>query len=162
MYIKCSSELQKDLILETYTDFTQLPHLSSPLFSSLSKMETPTSIPNRQWTSSLNGISNLTLVQITIPLPGPNEILVRINAVSLNFKDGEIVQGQFNHHKAVSLPEAIVPCSDAAGEIWEVGNGVTRWKRGDRVLALPYPEYRTGRITEEMLRGGIGSSGRGE
>lgn len=78
------------------------------------------------------------------------------------FKDGETVGGQFNHHKAVSLPEAIIPCSNAAGEIWEVAEGMTKWKSCDKVLALPYPEYRTGRITEEMLGSGVGSSRKGE
>lgn len=118
-------------------------------------------IQSRQWESSLNGISNLTLVQKAIPLPGPDEVLLRINAVSLNYKDGETIEGQFNHHAAISLPGTIVPCGDAAGEIWEVGKGITRWKKGDRVLSLPYPEYKTGRITEEMLKKGIGSEGKG-
>ncbi|KAF8856993.1 quinone reductase [Acephala macrosclerotiorum] len=103
-------------------------------------MTLPTPIPSRQWQPSLNGISNLTLVQTFIPLTALGEILVRINAVSLNFKDGKTIEGQLKHHKAISLPEAIVPCSDAAGEVWEAGEGVTRWKKGDRVLASPYPE----------------------
>ncbi|KUJ24001.1 quinone reductase [Mollisia scopiformis] len=121
----------------------------------------PPTIPNRQWTSHLNGISNLTLTQTTTSHPATNEVLVRITAISLNYKDGETISGQFNHHAAVSLPSTIVPCSDAAGQVWEVGDGVTRWKKGDRVLALPYLEYKTGRITQEMLGSGIGSSGKG-
>jgi NADPH:quinone reductase-like Zn-dependent oxidoreductase len=120
------------------------------------------SIITRQWESSLDGISNLKLVTTTTPLPGPGEVLVKINAISLNYKDGETIEGLFNHHKAIEMPQTIVPCGDAAGEISHVGEGVTKWKKGDRVLSLPYPDYLTGKVTQEMLKTGIGSSGKGE
>lgn len=116
---------------------------------------------SRQWESSLDGISRMKLVSIAIPLPGPREVLVKIKAVSLNYKDGETVEGLFNHHKAIEMPDTIVPCGDAAGEIFLLGEGVTRWKKGDRVLSLPYPDYLTGKITQQMLKTGIGSSGKG-
>jgi NADPH:quinone reductase-like Zn-dependent oxidoreductase len=121
----------------------------------------PDTIKSRQWESALDGISNLKLIAAEIPLPGPGEVLVRINSVSLNYKDGETIEGQFKHHKAIELPETIVPCGDAAGGIWAAGEGVTRWKKGDRVLSIPYPAYKTGKITQEMLKSGIGGSGKG-
>ena len=70
---------------------------------------------------------------------------MKIKSASLNYRDGETIEGQFNHHKAVELPETIVPCADAAGQIFEVGEGATKWKKGDRVLSVSYPDYLTGR-----------------
>jgi NADPH:quinone reductase-like Zn-dependent oxidoreductase len=119
-------------------------------------------IKSRQWESALDGISSLKLFTAEVPLPGPGEVLVRINSVSLNYKDGETIEGQFKHHKAIELPETIVPCGDAAGEVWIVEEGVTRWKKGDRVLSIPYPAYKTGKITQEMLKSGIGGTGKGK
>lgn len=118
-------------------------------------------ISSRQWQSSLDGISNLALTTTTIPFPSAGEVLVKINSVSLNYKDGETISGLFNHHSAVSIPRTIIPCADSAGSILEIGEGVTKWKTGDRVLSVSYPEYLTGKITEEMLGDGIGSSGKG-
>lgn len=87
---------------------------------------------------------------------------MKINSVSLNFKDGETIAGAFKHHKALDVHNTIVPCGDAAGEIKIVGEGVTLWKEGDRVLSIPYPDYLTGRVTLEHLKNSIGSSGNGE
>jgi hypothetical protein len=84
----------------------------------------------------------------------------KINLVSLNYKDGETIEGQFNHHKAVELPQTIVPRADAAGEVLEIG-GVTTWKKEDRVLSVSCLEYLTGKIKQEQLRDGIESSGKG-
>ena len=119
------------------------------------------SISSRQWESVLDGISNLKLTTTNIPYPSAKEVLVKISSVSLNYKDGETVEGLFNHHSAVSLPQTIIPCADAAGEILEIGERVTKWEKGDRVLSVSYPEYLTGKITQEQLRDGIGSSGKG-
>lgn len=118
-------------------------------------------IKSRQWESSLDGISNLKLALKDMSLPGAGDVLVQINSVSLNYKDGETIEGLFKHHKAIQMPETIVPCGDAAGEILHVGEGVTRWKKGDRVLSIPYPAYKTGKITQEMLKSGIGGTGKG-
>lgn len=109
-----------------------------------------------------NGNPNLTLVSNEVPLPGPGEVLVKINSVSLNYKDGETIEGQFKHHKAIEMHKTIVPCGDAAGEIWAVGDGVMRWKKGDRVLSTPYPTYKTGKITQKMLSSGISGTGKGK
>jgi NADPH:quinone reductase-like Zn-dependent oxidoreductase len=117
--------------------------------------------PSRQWESSLNGISNLKLTSKAIPLPGPGEVLVKIHTVSLNYKDGETIEGLFNHH-AVKTAKTIVPCGDAAGVVKYVGEGVRRWKEGNRVLSIPYPDYLTGRVTQDNLRNSMGTSGEGK
>ncbi|RDW64150.1 quinone reductase [Coleophoma crateriformis] len=127
-------------------------------------MATPSDLSNQQWTSNLTGTSSLSLRTVPLSLPsclGPNEVLVKIHSVSLNFKDAETVNGQFNHHKSISLPEEIIPCSDAAGSIFRIGAKVTRWQVGDRVMSVGVPDFWSGVLTEELLRGGIGASGKG-
>jgi NADPH:quinone reductase-like Zn-dependent oxidoreductase len=121
----------------------------------------PQEVMSRQWQSAMDGIENLKCVSVAVPMPGPGEILVKINSVSLNFKDGEVLNGQFKHHKAISLPQVVVPCNDAAGIVSQVGAGVTGWKKGDRVVAVPQPEYLTAPIRSEYLKTGIGGSGKG-
>src|SRR5262245_56138336 len=65
------------------------------------------------------------------PRPGAGEVLVRIRAASLNYRDLLIARGQYSR----SLPLPLIPLSDGAGEVVEVGPGVTRFRPGDRVAA---------------------------
>jgi NADPH:quinone reductase-like Zn-dependent oxidoreductase len=97
----------------------------------------------------MDGISNLKCVSPEVPRPRPGEILVKINSVSLNFKDGEVLNGQFKHYKSISLPDIVVPCNDTAGIVFEVGSGVAKWKNGDHIMALAQPDYRTVPIKAE-------------
>lgn len=75
------------------------------------------------------GIENLKLVERPIPEPRRGEVVVRVRAAALNYRDVEIVQGTY--HTRFELP--LIPLSDGAGEIAAVGEGVTRFKLGDRV-----------------------------
>jgi len=65
------------------------------------------------------------------PKPGPREVLIRVRATSLNYRDHMVVVGQY-FGGAVSRDT--VPLSDGAGEVVSTGPGVTRFKPGDRVL----------------------------
>lgn len=64
------------------------------------------------------------------PKPGPLEVLVRLRAAALNYRDHAIVTGAYHTH----LTKPTIPCSDGAGEVTAVGPGVTRFKVGDRVV----------------------------
>lgn len=75
------------------------------------------------------GLENLTLTERPDPKPGPGEVLVKVRAVSINYRDLLLVQGFYNPKQ----PLPIVPFSDGAGEVLEVGEGVTRFTKGDRV-----------------------------
>jgi len=66
------------------------------------------------------------------PEPGPGEVLVRMRAVSLNFRDLAIVDGQYIRGP---LTQDTIPMSDGAGEIEAVGAGVSELAIGDRVVA---------------------------
>ena len=73
------------------------------------------------------GFENLKLVTRDVPKAGPGEIIVRLKAASLNYRDLATVA-----YMGGKVP--FVPLSCGAGEVTEVGAGVTRFKSGDRVL----------------------------
>jgi NADPH:quinone reductase-like Zn-dependent oxidoreductase len=76
-------------------------------------------------------MSSLELVECDEPKPGENQVLVRVHAASLNYRDHAIVTG--NYFGGV-LKRDTVPLSDGAGEVVAVGRNVTRFKTGDRVI----------------------------
>lgn len=78
------------------------------------------------------GIDALTLVARPLPKPGPRQALVRVHAVSLNYRDLLVARGAYPRGAAVR--ERLVPCSDGAGEVVELGSAAMRLKPGDRVL----------------------------
>jgi NADPH:quinone reductase-like Zn-dependent oxidoreductase len=78
------------------------------------------------------GLENLVLAEKERPRPGPQEVVVKFHAASLNFRDIMFVKGVYNPH--AKLPA--IPVSDGAGEVAEVGSSVTRWKVGDRVCPI--------------------------
>jgi NADPH:quinone reductase-like Zn-dependent oxidoreductase len=74
-------------------------------------------------------IEHLHMVDREMPEPGPRQVLVRVRAASINYRDYEIVTGTFNRE----FPLPLVPLSDCAGEVVAVGQDVTRVRVGDRV-----------------------------
>jgi len=78
------------------------------------------------------GLENLTCVELPDPRPGPGQAVVRVRACSLNYRDLVVSKGGYG--RAVKAP--LTPLSDGAGEVVEVGEGVTRVKPGDRVAAI--------------------------
>lgn len=99
------------------------------------------------------GIDELALVERDRPTPGPNDVLVKLNAASLNYRDLMVVSGTYNPR--MKLPA--VPLSDGAGEVIEVGEGVTKWKAGDRVMPIFAQGWLDGETTEEKRRTSLGA-----
>ena len=91
-------------------------------------------------------IDGLRQEETDVPRPGYGQALVRIRAVSLNYRDLLMVNG--NYSRNLKLP--LVPLSDGAGEVVEVGEGVTRWKAGDRVVPTFFQDWPAGRLTAEV------------
>ncbi|GES57024.1 alcohol dehydrogenase [Aspergillus terreus] len=110
----------------------------------------------KQWSSNLSGLDGLKLSEAPMPVPDKGEVLVEIQAVSLNYRDYEVCIGEYNHHKSVGQTQSVVPCSDMCGVITQVGDGVTAYKPGDRVLSTFLPEHQTGQVTEKELAQGMG------
>lgn len=98
------------------------------------------------------GLDHLQPVDLPAPRPGPNQVLVRMEAASLNFRDWMLVDGQL--YRGVSLP--IVPVSDGAGTVVEVGDAVTRFKPGDRVTTFYKSRWIAGAMRPEWEGAEIG------
>jgi len=86
------------------------------------------------------GIDALVKVDLPTPKPGPRQILVKVAACSLNFRDLAIVLGTY---RMPTKPD-LVPLSDGAGEVVEIGSGVTRAKVGDRVAGCFFQRWVAG------------------
>lgn len=106
----------------------------------------------RSWVIPAFGIENLTRIDRPDPTPGPGEVLVRVRAVSLNYRDLMMVCGQYNP----KLPFPRVPCSDAAGEVVAVGPDVSSVKPGDRVASCFFQDWDDGPITDAAARSALG------
>jgi len=98
------------------------------------------------------GMEGLALVDRPEPQPGRGEVLVRIRAVSLNFRDYLTVIGQYNPKYRLPL----IPVCDAAGEVVAVGEDVTEWKTGDRVASVFAPKWQSGAPSLDQLRSTVG------
>ena len=96
------------------------------------------------------GIDAIAIRESPVQVPGAGEALVRLKAATLNFRDLLAVRGQL---PSTREPE-YVPVSDAAGEVVEVGDGVTRVKPGDRVSPLFSQGWLTGPKPSMRMLGG--------
>jgi NADPH:quinone reductase-like Zn-dependent oxidoreductase len=100
------------------------------------------------------GIDNLRVVERDTPQPGHGQVLVKMKAASLNYRDLVTVLGAFG--TLYKLP--LVPLSDACGEVVAVGPGVTRVKAGDRVASMFFQKWLAGALTREGQASAIGGS----
>ena len=79
------------------------------------------------------GFDDLTLGEAETPRCQRGQVLVRMHAASLNFRDLSVATGRY---MLGAPPPDLVPLSDGAGEVVEIGDGVTRVKPGDRVAGI--------------------------
>ena len=86
-------------------------------------------------------LEGLRLAERPTPEPGSHEILVRIRATSLNYRDHLIVVGKY---PGGAVDRDIIPLSDGAGEVVAVGPGVTRFRTGDRVAGMFFQVWKDG------------------
>ncbi len=100
------------------------------------------------------GIDSLALVDRDSPHPGEREVLVRMAAASLNYRDYLVVKGVYNP----KLKRPMVPLSDGAGVVEETGPGVTRFKKGDRVAPIFMQRWIDGPPTREKNASALGGA----
>jgi NADPH:quinone reductase-like Zn-dependent oxidoreductase len=86
------------------------------------------------------GLEHLTLAEREPPTPGPGEVCLTVKAASLNYRDLLMVKGLYNPRQ----PLPFVPCSDGAGVVSAVGEGVSHLKVGDRVMNAFSPTWIAG------------------
>jgi len=97
-------------------------------------------------------LDDLRLVERPDPAPGSHDIVLRMRAAALNFRDLAIVRGRY--HVGVSPP--LVPLSDGAGEVIAVGGEVTRFRLGDLVCPAYLPDWIDGPIRPRHIRRRLG------
>lgn len=100
------------------------------------------------------GIENLAVVERPEPKPGAGQVLVKMKAWSLNYRDIMIVKGWYN--PKLKLP--FVPLSDGVGEVIGVGEGVTRVKTGDRVAGCFMQRWVAGGLNETAAKSALGGA----
>jgi NADPH:quinone reductase-like Zn-dependent oxidoreductase len=97
----------------------------------------------------------LKMAKVPVPKPGASEVLVRMHAASLNRRDVFVMRGQY----PMPPREVVVPLSDGAGEVVAVGVGASRFKVGDKVSPIFFPNWIDGRpaggVTEASLGGSV-------
>jgi len=98
------------------------------------------------------GIDNLALVDRDAPQPGAGEVLVKMTAASLNYRDDMVVKGVYNP----KLKRPMIPLSDGVGVVQEVGTGVTEFKKGDRVASCFFQGWQDGPPTKEKVEAALG------
>jgi NADPH:quinone reductase-like Zn-dependent oxidoreductase len=98
------------------------------------------------------GLEHLRCVERPDPAPLPHQVVARMRAVSLNYRDLLMVKGAYNPRQ----PLPLVPCSDGVGEVVAVGEAVTRVKVGDRVAGMFAQRWEAGEPTRERLRSTLG------
>ncbi len=92
------------------------------------------------------GTDHLDVHSADILSPGPGEVLVRVRAVSLNYRDWEVINGQYH----TVYDPGLVPLSDGAGEVVETGPDVTTFNAGDPVVASFWQGWQSGPLGDSL------------
>ena len=98
------------------------------------------------------GLENLKLVEREQPQPNAGQVTVRWRATSLNYHDYLVALG------AIPVAEGRVPMSDGAGEVIAVGEGVSQWQVGDKVMSLFFPNWQDGQASAKSTTAISGES----
>jgi NADPH:quinone reductase-like Zn-dependent oxidoreductase len=103
------------------------------------------------------GFDNLHYRDVDTPQPGPGQVLLKFGAASINYRDYQIVTGEF----APDQPLPIITGSDGAGQIVAIGDDIEDFSPGDRVAPLFFPEWMSGEAlgNERSVSSGLESPG---
>jgi NADPH:quinone reductase-like Zn-dependent oxidoreductase len=102
------------------------------------------------------GIDNLRIVERDVPKPRARQVLVKLRAAALNYRDLLFADGLYRRNP--KLPA--IPLSDGAGEVVEVGSEVTLWKTGDRVCPILVQDWIDGAVRKEQAKTALGAGDR--
>lgn len=103
---------------------------------------------------SADGIQAIKLIEKAMPEIGDNELLVKMKACSLNYRDILITMGGYVRNDI----RPITPLSDGAGEVVKVGSAVSNFKPGDRVVGNFFQQWTDGKIDDNGLNSAMGGS----
>ncbi len=91
----------------------------------------------KRWEMAGFGRENLRLAEVAVPEPRPGEVLVKVAAVSLNYRDKLVIENGMG----MALPFPFTPGSDLAGTVVAAGDGARRFRTGDRVISTFFPGW---------------------
>src|SRR3954447_18963026 len=100
------------------------------------------------------GVDEMMLVERAVPAPGPGQVLVKLKAATINYRDLLTVKGGYGSRQKFPL----IPLSDGAGVVESVGAGVTIFKRGDRVIGSFFEGWLGGEPSETKMRTALGGA----
>jgi NADPH:quinone reductase-like Zn-dependent oxidoreductase len=100
------------------------------------------------------GVDSLKLVERPDPVPGPRQVVLKMKAFSINYRDLLVVNGVGRWKP----PLGRVPLSDGVGIVAAAGNDVSRVKVGDRVAPIFYPKWLEGRVAAEKMGRALGGA----
>jgi len=100
------------------------------------------------------GLDGLRTVERPEPVPAAGEVLLRVEAVSLNYRDLEIIEGRYA--MPVTLPR--VPLSDAVGRIEALGPGVEGWAVGERACPNFLLDWTDGPFQQRFFQQQLGGN----
>lgn len=101
-----------------------------------------------------NGPDSLVHVEREAPRPGPGQVLLRMRAWSLNYRDLVVAQGVYGR----AAGEALIPLSDGVGVVEAAGAGVTRVRTGDRVAGIFLQDWLAGELVAEAAGSALGGT----
>ncbi|APH55874.1 Alcohol dehydrogenase [Granulibacter bethesdensis] len=101
------------------------------------------------------GFDSLYTTEAPEPKPRRGQVLVRLRAASLNYRDLLVARGQY---PLSPVPPDLIPLSDGAGEVIETGEDVTRFQPGDRVAPCFFQSWHDGPITERDGASALGGA----
>ncbi|OWY64543.1 NAD(P)-dependent alcohol dehydrogenase [cyanobacterium TDX16] len=100
------------------------------------------------------GLDSLNIAERPDASPSYGQVLIKVQAVSLNYRDLMVVKGLYNPN----IPLPLIPFSDGAGEVVAVGEGVTRVKVGDRVAGIFFQDWIAGKLTAAKTNSALGGA----
>ncbi|OBZ07701.1 NAD(P)-dependent alcohol dehydrogenase [Bacillus sp. FJAT-26390] len=99
------------------------------------------------------GLDHVRKAERSIPVPGTGEVLIKMRAASLNYRDLGVISGFYNPN--LQLP--LIPVSDGVGEVVGLGEQASRFKLGDRVSGIFTQSWLSGEPTQEGLASTLGN-----
>lgn len=106
---------------------------------------------------AFDSLEDLRMREEEDPRPQRGELLIRIHAVSLNFRDIAMLRGRYPR----AYRKGLIPTSDAAGEVIEIGEGVEAFKVGDRVMGAFHPRWFGGEMPSTIQSDSYGAENDG-